>query len=173
MMFVILLSSFQEEISSIRYFLFIADRCCLFCGWRVGWREHDKNRHFRNLEIQFTSFVILQDETHYFVMTAKKQSLLQRGVLIKNEPDTAKLLANSNINQVQFYSLFNLFNSNDQSNLINNVRRRSSTMRGTPPTSPPTTRCRTSTSPSTTTASPTSPCSTSHPCSRSAKVKAL
>ena len=55
----------------------------------------------------------MQDETHYFVMTAKKQSLLQRGVLIKNEPDTAKLLANSNINQVKFYSLFNLFNSND------------------------------------------------------------
>ena len=41
----------------------------------------------------------MQDETHYFVMTAKKQSLLKRGVLIKNEPDTAKLLSNSNINQ--------------------------------------------------------------------------
>ena len=45
--------------------------------------------------------LIPQDETHYFVMTAKKQSLLKRGVLIHNEPDTAKLLATSNINQVK------------------------------------------------------------------------
>ena len=45
----------------------------------------------------------MQDETHYFVMTAKKQSLLQRGVLIKNEPDTVKLLANSNINQERLF----------------------------------------------------------------------
>jgi hypothetical protein len=40
-----------------------------------------------------------QDETHYFVMTAKKQSLLKRGVLIKNESDTVKLLSMANINQ--------------------------------------------------------------------------
>ena len=32
-------------------------------------------------------------------MTAKKQSLLSRGVLTKNDPDTAKLLAPENINQ--------------------------------------------------------------------------
>ncbi len=41
----------------------------------------------------------LQDETHYFVMTAKKQSLLNKGALIKDEADPAKLLSMSNINQ--------------------------------------------------------------------------
>ena len=52
--------------------------------------------------------IILQDETHYFVMTAKKQSLLQRGVLIKNESDTAKLLANTNINQANMGTLIGI-----------------------------------------------------------------
>ena len=55
-----------------------------------------------------TFVIILQDETHYFVMTAKKQSLLQRGVLIKNESDTAKLLANTNINQANMGTLIDI-----------------------------------------------------------------
>ena len=36
-------------------------------------------------------------------MTAKKQSLLNKGVLKVNEPDTAKLLAPDNINQEQLF----------------------------------------------------------------------
>ena len=42
------------------------------------------------------------------MMTAKKQSLLQRGVLIKNESDTAKLLANTNINQANMGTLIDI-----------------------------------------------------------------
>eukprot|EP00095_Tigriopus_kingsejongensis_P008831 maker-scaffold280_size224562-snap-gene-1.14 protein:Tk08831 transcript:maker-scaffold280_size224562-snap-gene-1.14-mRNA-1 annotation:"protein-methionine sulfoxide oxidase mical isoform x2" len=49
--------------------------------------------------ISLENIVYYKDETHYFVMTAKKQSLLGKGVLIQNEADTAKLLAPDNINQ--------------------------------------------------------------------------
>lgn len=41
-------------------------------------------------------------DTHYFVMTAKKASLLQRGVLYKDyKDDTRALLAPDNINRSQ------------------------------------------------------------------------
>ncbi len=49
--------------------------------------------------ISLENIVYYKDETHYFVMTAKKSSLLQKGVILKNEADTAKLLAPENINQ--------------------------------------------------------------------------
>ncbi|XP_059096471.1 F-actin-monooxygenase MICAL3-like isoform X1 [Tigriopus californicus] len=49
--------------------------------------------------ISLENIVYYKDETHYFVMTAKKHSLLEKGVLITNEADTAKLLASDNINQ--------------------------------------------------------------------------
>ena len=47
--------------------------------------------------VDLENIVYYKDETHYFVMTAKKQSLLDKGVIIKNEPDTAKLLSPENI----------------------------------------------------------------------------
>nr|XP_040575427.1 F-actin-monooxygenase Mical-like [Lepeophtheirus salmonis] len=49
--------------------------------------------------IDLENIVYYRDETHYFVMTAKKHSLLNKGVIISNESDTAKLLSQSNINQ--------------------------------------------------------------------------
>ena len=46
-----------------------------------------KQQFFRNLEevhgIDLENILYLKDATHYFVMTAKKQSLLKRGVLIQ------------------------------------------------------------------------------------------
>lgn len=47
--------------------------------------------------IDLENIVYYKDETHYFVMTAKKQSLLQKGVLVKDHADTAKLLSHENI----------------------------------------------------------------------------
>ena len=52
---------------------------------------------YDELGIALENIVYYKDETHYFVMTAKKQSLLDKGVIIKNEPDTAKLLSPENI----------------------------------------------------------------------------
>ena len=49
--------------------------------------------------ISLENIVYYKDETHYFVMTAKKQSLLNKGVILKNEADTARLLAPENICQ--------------------------------------------------------------------------
>ena len=51
------------------------------------------------LGIELENIVYYKDETHYFVMTAKKQSLLNKGVLIKNHPDPSALLAADNISQ--------------------------------------------------------------------------
>jgi len=51
------------------------------------------------LGISLENIVYYKDETHYFVMTAKKQSLLNKGVLLKNQQDPAALLAPDNISQ--------------------------------------------------------------------------
>ena len=51
------------------------------------------------LGIELENIVYYKDETHYFVMTAKKQSLLNKGVLITNHPDPSALLAPDNISQ--------------------------------------------------------------------------
>ncbi|XP_071827955.1 uncharacterized protein [Apostichopus japonicus] len=48
--------------------------------------------------IELENIVYYKDETHYFVMTAKKTSLLEKGVLKKDEADTNSLLAANNIN---------------------------------------------------------------------------
>ncbi|XP_060606794.1 F-actin-monooxygenase MICAL3-like [Ruditapes philippinarum] len=49
--------------------------------------------------IDLENIVYYKDETHYFVMTAKKQSLLEKGVLKKDYSDTAVLLSYNNVNQ--------------------------------------------------------------------------
>ncbi|KAL4232988.1 [F-actin]-monooxygenase mical3 [Mactra antiquata] len=49
--------------------------------------------------IDLENIVYYKDETHYFVMTAKKQSLLEKGVLKKDFNDTATLLSYENVNQ--------------------------------------------------------------------------
>ncbi|CAG7823578.1 unnamed protein product [Allacma fusca] len=47
--------------------------------------------------IDLENIVYYKDETHYFVMTAKKQSLLNKGVLLEDHADTARLLSHENI----------------------------------------------------------------------------
>lgn len=49
--------------------------------------------------IDLENIVYYKDETHYFVMTAKKQSLLDKGVLKRDYADTMMLLARDNVNQ--------------------------------------------------------------------------
>jgi hypothetical protein len=40
----------------------------------------------RDAGIDLENIVYYKDDTHYFVMTAKKQSLIQRGVVIEVRP---------------------------------------------------------------------------------------
>uniref|UniRef100_A0A2K5EMF4 [F-actin]-monooxygenase MICAL1 n=1 Tax=Aotus nancymaae TaxID=37293 RepID=A0A2K5EMF4_AOTNA len=47
--------------------------------------------------IDLENIVYYKDDTHYFVMTAKKQCLLRLGVLRQDWPDTDRLLGNANI----------------------------------------------------------------------------
>jgi hypothetical protein len=53
--------------------------------------------------ISLENIVYYRDETHYFVMTAKKQSLLNKGVITSNETDTAKLLSHENIDTERLF----------------------------------------------------------------------
>ncbi|XP_058519356.1 F-actin-monooxygenase MICAL2 isoform X7 [Ochotona princeps] len=49
--------------------------------------------------IDLENIVYYKDSTHYFVMTAKKQSLLDKGVIIEDYADTEMLLCAENVNQ--------------------------------------------------------------------------
>ncbi|XP_046890944.1 protein-methionine sulfoxide oxidase mical2b isoform X2 [Hypomesus transpacificus] len=49
--------------------------------------------------IDLENIVYYKDNTHYFVMTAKKQSLLDKGVIIHDHMETEKLLSSGNVNQ--------------------------------------------------------------------------
>nr|XP_019584884.1 PREDICTED: protein-methionine sulfoxide oxidase MICAL2 isoform X1 [Rhinolophus sinicus]XP_019584891.1 PREDICTED: protein-methionine sulfoxide oxidase MICAL2 isoform X1 [Rhinolophus sinicus] len=49
--------------------------------------------------IDLENIVYYKDCTHYFVMTAKKQSLLDKGVIINDYIDTERLLCAENVNQ--------------------------------------------------------------------------
>ncbi|XP_068801201.1 F-actin-monooxygenase MICAL2 isoform X2 [Struthio camelus] len=49
--------------------------------------------------IDLENIVYYKDSTHYFVMTAKKQSLLDKGVIINDCVDTELLLCGENVNQ--------------------------------------------------------------------------
>ncbi|XP_060696011.1 F-actin-monooxygenase MICAL3-like [Hemiscyllium ocellatum] len=49
--------------------------------------------------VDLENIVYYKDDTHYFVMTAKKQSLLEKGVILQDFSDTEKLLSRSNMNQ--------------------------------------------------------------------------
>ncbi|XP_037961229.1 F-actin-monooxygenase Mical-like [Teleopsis dalmanni] len=57
----------------------------------------------RNTNIDLENIVYYKNETHYFVMTAKKQSLIDEGVILKNFVDPVKLLAGGNINREKLY----------------------------------------------------------------------
>uniref|UniRef100_A0A3Q3X3T4 F-actin monooxygenase n=1 Tax=Mola mola TaxID=94237 RepID=A0A3Q3X3T4_MOLML len=49
--------------------------------------------------IDLENIVYYKDNTHYFVMTAKKQSLLDKGVIINDYIETDRLLSADNVNQ--------------------------------------------------------------------------
>ncbi|XP_038164635.1 protein-methionine sulfoxide oxidase mical2b isoform X3 [Cyprinodon tularosa] len=49
--------------------------------------------------IDLENIVYYKDNTHYFVMTAKKQSLLDKGVIINDYMETERLLSSDNVNQ--------------------------------------------------------------------------
>ncbi|XP_025063975.1 F-actin-monooxygenase MICAL2 isoform X19 [Alligator sinensis] len=54
--------------------------------------------------IDLENIVYYKDSTHYFVMTAKKQSLLDKGVIINDYIDTEMLLCGENVNQENLLS---------------------------------------------------------------------
>uniref|UniRef100_A0A8C1KZP0 Molecule interacting with CasL protein 1 n=1 Tax=Cyprinus carpio TaxID=7962 RepID=A0A8C1KZP0_CYPCA len=49
--------------------------------------------------VDLENIVYYKDDTHYFVMTAKKGSLLKKGVIKQDFPDVNQLLAPANVNQ--------------------------------------------------------------------------
>uniref|UniRef100_A0A3Q1HUA6 F-actin monooxygenase n=1 Tax=Anabas testudineus TaxID=64144 RepID=A0A3Q1HUA6_ANATE len=49
--------------------------------------------------IDLENIVYYRDNTHYFVMTAKKQSLLDKGVILNDYIETERLLGADNVNQ--------------------------------------------------------------------------
>ncbi|KAL8168450.1 UNVERIFIED_CONTAM: hypothetical protein K2H54_002019, partial [Gekko kuhli] len=49
--------------------------------------------------IDLENIVYYKDDTHYFVMTAKKQSLLKKGVILNDMLDIESLLSPDNVNQ--------------------------------------------------------------------------
>ncbi|KAK7129855.1 hypothetical protein R3I93_019487 [Phoxinus phoxinus] len=60
-------------------------------------------RFFQDLRqdtgIDLENIVYYKDDTHYFVMTAKKQSLLEKGVILHDYADTETLLSRNNVDQ--------------------------------------------------------------------------
>ncbi|XP_051544615.1 protein-methionine sulfoxide oxidase mical3b isoform X2 [Myxocyprinus asiaticus] len=60
-------------------------------------------RFFQDLRqatgIDLENIVYYKDDTHYFVMTAKKQSLLDKGVILNDYADTEMLLSRGNVDQ--------------------------------------------------------------------------
>ncbi|XP_032893674.1 F-actin-monooxygenase MICAL3 isoform X3 [Amblyraja radiata] len=60
-------------------------------------------KFFRDLReatgVNLENIVYYKDDTHYFVMTAKKPSLLEKGVILQDFGDTEKLLSRNNVNQ--------------------------------------------------------------------------
>ncbi|KAM9481284.1 protein-methionine sulfoxide oxidase mical3a isoform 26-T27 [Clarias gariepinus] len=54
--------------------------------------------------IDLENIVYYKDDTHYFVMTAKKQSLLEKGVILHDYVDTEMLLSRSNVDQAALLS---------------------------------------------------------------------
>ena len=66
-----------------------------------------KQDFFNNLYDEFgialENVVYYKDDTHYFVMTTKKHSLLDRKVLIKDKSDPIALLSPKNVNKEKLY----------------------------------------------------------------------
>ncbi|XP_054475149.1 protein-methionine sulfoxide oxidase mical3a isoform X1 [Anoplopoma fimbria] len=54
--------------------------------------------------VDLENIVYYKDDTHYFVMTAKKQSLLEKGVILRDYADTEMLLSRANVDQAALLS---------------------------------------------------------------------
>ncbi|XP_035281293.1 protein-methionine sulfoxide oxidase mical3b isoform X3 [Anguilla anguilla] len=54
--------------------------------------------------VDLENIVYYKDDTHYFVMTAKKQSLLEKGVILHDYGDTERLLSRGNVDQAALLS---------------------------------------------------------------------
>ncbi|XP_076170358.1 molecule interacting with CasL isoform X4 [Ptiloglossa arizonensis] len=54
---------------------------------------------YHDTGIDLENIVYYKDDTHYFVMTAKKHSLIDKGVILQDHADTAKLLAKENVDR--------------------------------------------------------------------------
>uniref|UniRef100_A0A670ZFV2 Molecule interacting with CasL protein 1 n=1 Tax=Pseudonaja textilis TaxID=8673 RepID=A0A670ZFV2_PSETE len=54
---------------------------------------------FNKTGIDLENIVYYKDDTHYFVMTAKKHSLLKKGVILNDKLDIESLLSPENVNQ--------------------------------------------------------------------------
>ena len=52
--------------------------------------------------IDLENIVYYKDDTHYFVMTAKRQSLIEKGVIRQDNTDAAQLLAKGNCSLLSF-----------------------------------------------------------------------
>ena len=68
-----------------------------------GMQKQYHQQFFNSLEakhgIQLENLIYYKDQTHYFVMTARKESLLSRGVLRANTEDRVTLLSPANIDR--------------------------------------------------------------------------
>jgi F-actin monooxygenase len=53
---------------------------------------------YQTTGIDLENIVYYKDDTHYFVMTAKKHSLIDKGVIVQDFADPAELLASHNVN---------------------------------------------------------------------------
>ena len=53
------------------------------------------------MKIDLENIVYFRSDTHYFVMTAKKDSLLERGVIKKDTYDRDTMLRSDNIDRKQ------------------------------------------------------------------------
>ena len=53
-----------------------------------------------NYDIELENLVYFRGETHYFVMTPKKESLLRKGVFIEEKGDLESLCDRSNVDKV-------------------------------------------------------------------------
>ena len=86
------------------------DRITQHCHWNVcleisGVAKIYNPQFFNELQqqtsIDLENIVYYKNDTHYFVMTAKKHSLLDKGVILQDFPDAARLLARDNVNFTQ------------------------------------------------------------------------
>ncbi|NXK65064.1 MICA1 monooxygenase, partial [Sylvietta virens] len=66
---------------------------------RIYNQKFFQNLYNKTAGIDLENIVYYKDDTHYFVMTAKKQSLLKKGVILQDKADIESLLSPENVNR--------------------------------------------------------------------------